>query len=790
MLMTSDMMILIHNVLLILLLSASGAFAVGAPDYLPDGPHPRIWLTSEEIARLNAKQAASDADVVALISWCDTHLNDAGYDAGDIGWNGQGSFNGYRLSGYNTYLINFALGYQILKDDNPSKATTYATYIRNIIIDGIRNGLKSGEENNGLIALRCGETADRTINTSEGTALSISTATYKLGYSSRNLASVAIAYDWIFSELSAADQTAIEEMLFRWFDWTIGVRSTYNNGVLSSGTRYHEDTAGDCTGSNVCTSYTGPAQKGYKYGNMGHNFAGGHAYLLSTIAVATYGEHTDAAGYLTKYKTLLENNIIPQLSDPLILAGGDSPEGWNYGGGYIYTLPGLYGYYTGTGDQSANFGFSGDLVGAMINRLGPNLLDVPMYGQWTGTPLGVNRLHPTLTFTGIEQRLYPASIWSGLGQYIVENITFSESVDLWVKALWKRSDISPINPNTAQLSSTIGGSELFTTRSSWTNAASTVFGAVRLEGKNYIGDHEGYDEGNIEVMRGADRIISPRNVASGVPNATGYSTIVFNSGNHHILNPSLSSLSIDRYKEGNSYSYVSGEISNAWKRQLQVTRANLFRRSVLHIRPGVFVVYDVTQANPAYSNIKEPYWQFYADPSSSGNVITVTKGASKGFVTELFPAGGSFTETNTDTGYYTVKYTPSVTQEYDQFLHVIEATDSAGSQTTTSLIAGTGGRGAKVGNTVAMFTDSQTGANISTLTYTADAITHYIADLPANSSIAVTKDSVAVSGSPFSSGSAGIIAFSAPGGSGEYQVSVAGAAPSGRRYRYLSISDD
>jgi hypothetical protein len=53
-------------VILVTMLLPSVCLGVGAPDYLPDGAHPRIFLTSSVISDLQAKVAANDADWLVL----------------------------------------------------------------------------------------------------------------------------------------------------------------------------------------------------------------------------------------------------------------------------------------------------------------------------------------------------------------------------------------------------------------------------------------------------------------------------------------------------------------------------------------------------------------------------------------------------------------------------------------------------------------------------------------------------------------------------------------------------
>lgn len=648
-------------------------FSVGPPNYLPDGVHPRIWLTTAELTKLNAKQSASAAEWTALESWCDTHLGDTGYDAGDVGW------QGYRGNGYMKYLLNFALAYQVLKDDNPTKALTYAQYVRDILVLGVYESMSSGDELNGLALVRCGEESDRTINAAENAALGLTYGTYKLGYSSRNIAAVPIAYDWIHEAgvLSAADKAALSEMMYRWFDWTRGVRSDFNDGVLVGTTRYYEDTAGDCSGNNNCTDNSGTTAYGYT--SVINNFGGGHIFMMTLVPVATYGDHADAASYLTASKSYLTNTVIADLGSDLKSSGGDSSEGWNYGSSFWSTLQGLYGHYTATGQDIFNgFDWPKELVEALLHRSQSDLKTVPIYGDWTGLPLGENRKYQALPFIGIGQRLYPSEEVMEAGQYLLDNTTLGGVTDEWVEALWYDGNFTATHPTVLPLAHRAIGTGFVTSRSSWTDAISTNHFSIRLEGK-LTNSHENYDEGTFTLTRGTDRLLAHKNMTG---DSVSTNSIVFNDTNHHAENPALSQPAIDRYENTAAYMYVSGDITNAWQRTWKTDGANLVRRSALHLRPGIVVLYDVTQSNPAVGNLKEWYTQYEADPTAAGDTITVTNGNSKAFVKTLYPAGGTYTKTTPSAGFWRVKYTPAVEQEYGQFLTVLEATSSSQGQMT------------------------------------------------------------------------------------------------------------
>ena len=179
-------------ILLIITMSPLSVCAVGSPNYLPDGPHPRIILNSDELSRLVGKRDAQNADYSDLITWCDGHIADEGYNVqpttlysptmikyGLANWDGNKSYNGYRMSGFSTHIYNYALAYQVLKQpgagQNLTKAAAYAARVRTLLVDGIASSLNVGEEANGLRAIRVSDVADTSLNASEITALQATT---------------------------------------------------------------------------------------------------------------------------------------------------------------------------------------------------------------------------------------------------------------------------------------------------------------------------------------------------------------------------------------------------------------------------------------------------------------------------------------------------------------------------------------------------------------------------------------------------------------------------------------
>jgi hypothetical protein len=239
------------------------------------------------------------------------------------------------------------------------------------------------------------------------------------------------------------------------------------------------------------------------------------------------------------------------------------------------------------------------------------------------------------------------------------------------------------------------------------------------------------------------------------------------------MNPSaeiFTTPAIDKKEEGGSYFYVSGDLTKAFTSGTNGRGlANYNRRTILHLRPNFFVVYDVTESNPsaaviAPTNAKAWYMQFEAVPTidTANNLVSITKGNSKLFTKTLYPTGGTYTDTDLSstentafsTVFHRVKYVPATPQRYDQFLTVLEATALTATQTSMEKILSTEGKmiGTYIKDatnpSVVMFSTDKNGLDATgNVTYTLSAIAgkspwHTIVHLPANTDYNVirTKD--------------------------------------------------
>lgn len=789
-------------VLIALILSSVQAIAVGPPDYIPNGPHPRIFLNASKIAELQAAQAANSTDWQTLSSWCEANKNITGYDA-PIGTSGFGNFPlgaGYRGDGWATHIINYSLAYKILNGIDQVKADEYASRAVLLATNMLR-GASVGEETNGLVIIRMTDVNDRTVNAAEATALQAQNPNLlamgsKNGYGIRNsVFAIAIAYDWLYEKLDATQKINFQSYIYRSIDWVNGKRSKYNNGVLYNNVRYYEDTDGPCTGTTdagetiSCTTVArtakDPYQFGFAYNDPGDNFWSGFflAGMLGTIA--TYGDNVDAAAYYSYVKgTWWEGMLKTRWADPMHYKGGDPSEGWNYGWGLFREIWALRALETATG-ESVFYGvdFPREAAQAYMHSTASNLTNMPPTGDWGSANRGKVGYSHIFNLTSLLQHLGD-SLAPVANRYLKEATyyatTNAASLPVWQKLIFNVSDTEePLS--TLPLYYASVGAGTISMRNSWENAADSIHAEFIMK-KDIPGmSHDNYDAGHFYIQRGDDVLF----LDSNGHEPYRHSTIYFGTkGQQAYSEVGAQSPALSRVKSDTNYLYFKGDLTRAYVRDSSISypgaitrHASNYIKSVLYIRPNIWIINDITQSGPQADSLAKTWYTQYPVNSTTGldvdldsRTITSTVGASKAWVKTLYPTNTTFT-VDTQPGYAAMGRVAEVTQtvkEYDQFLHVIEATGNTGTQTPASLIEGTGGRGALVGTTAAMFSNDPDGGSISDIAYTTNATTHYIADLPTSSNVEVFRGGVSLG--TFNTGSSGIVTFSATAGEATYTI--------------------
>ena len=757
-------------------------FGVSIPNVFgaPTASHPRIWLDSQTLVDLRAAEQANTADWVEFKTWLDSGLDSLGYDAGNPQWRVTGG-GGYRCSGYLQALTAYALGYQVLKNSNPTLAQQYGNYAVDILMS-IPSSFKVGEEDNGLFAIRVGENNDRTLNSSESVAVGVDHVGAKNGYSARNIGvGMALVYDWCYDLMDSTQRNTISDVLYRYVDWYAGRRSLFNNGVLASGTRYYEDTDGNCSGSDNCDGVSSNT-KGYHYDNVTGNFYSGNFLMTVLAGIATYGENANATTYYN-YADAMVSDFTQKADSIGYLQGGDPQESWQYASGFFRDLQGLYAFYTSGANSTIFDGLQwpNDVTTAHMHVTSGNLDKIHTYGTWTANPSGVIYQKFIMYQLGVMGRLNPAADINRKAAWFYDNATFLSNSrgDYWENFLWA----TPIDTITRL---PLDGNEpldylgmgvgLASFRETWQQGSDPVAGFVRLEGIE-VNDKEVEDEGGIYLTRGSDRLLSHKNMRKG---STHASSIVFNRLSHYGSNSCvLTESAIKRHSNSQAFFYVQGDITNAYdKCQYSNPYADLFQRTLLYIRPNIIVVRDVTSATASRGLVTESFANVEAQPVITGNSFSVDVGTSTMQVDYLFPPSSTSIAYDWGDGFYAVANTPTVEQKNNQFIQVI-GTGAIGSSPVSSSFFdnGAGIHGAYINNTtVVLFSDEVPAVDIHTATYTINATEHYITDLPINTNVIIKKDGSTIPGSPFNSGQGGVIHFTSTAGNANYSINANGSA--------------
>ena len=159
--------------------------AVGAPDYLPDGAHPRLYLSSSVMTDLTNLKNMNTTEWQILKNWCDGHIGD-------------NATSGYQGSEWAKYAKTYALCYRMTSTE--SYANESVIYLEALLDDNVSS-------NNGIIG------------DNNGGASSIETDS---GYTARIIGvAVPLTRDWLSgsSALTAGIKTRITARMDDWISW-------------------------------------------------------------------------------------------------------------------------------------------------------------------------------------------------------------------------------------------------------------------------------------------------------------------------------------------------------------------------------------------------------------------------------------------------------------------------------------------------------------------------------------------------------------------------------------------
>lgn len=753
------MNILLYTILILFSVAQVSAFAFGAPDYLPDASRPRVWITDASLVKLRAK----------------AHLDADGNSTGgtpETEWTKFiNAISPYRLNYagyYNPQAWHFALAYMLTRD------VEYANRAVELADAAIAN-MTDEISDSGLQAYRYA-------------------------------ADVALVYDWLYSTLTTAQKANYKAYMLNWLNliWNTS-NANYNAWAKEN------------------------PLNNYYWHHMG-----GTALIVSSL----YGDDSstlslDISG--VEYTSMMSfwNAKMLQAKTKLdiIGVGGGWQESHSYGQSAMEPMMWAFmAMKTASGKDWFN-----DLAFVKESALyllyaehNDASLNYAPFGDLTRDPKGSANQYSRIIRQFLSYALSGTSE-SEYMQYWSENFytTISYTSLVPFNFLLRDSAKNATNHRTANLPKgyTAPGVGFFSWRSSWTDANTPV---LMFNSGQQLESHQHPEHNAFTLWAYGDYLISDANLyeSSGIAQYGELSNTIFVNGVQQYL-PSTSAYSssfaegIVRSGYSDNYGYVKGDATSKYTSTERYDGSKLMDavyRSIIQTGKYTFI-YDKVSPKSATNNINY-FLHAKTNPSISGNVVTITNAGGKAFHTSVLPSGinivkGADSEIYSGcTGYY-FKVTPTVPSTNHFFLSIIEVAPSTkSSPDATALIEGSGVTGVEVGGTVALFSTTQN-ADIVSATYTTNATTHYIADLPISANVEVFRDGVSIG--TYNTGTAGIITFTAISGSADYtigypvaveptcsdgvqngsetEVDCGGTCPAcaqslGKRYRYLSITDN
>jgi hypothetical protein len=407
---------------------------------------------------------------------------------------------------------------------------------------------------------------------------------------------------------------------------------------------------------------------GYGYendGDLGNYFIRGY---LTGVMFTGYG--TDGANSRSAEFKLLADTCIKRTFGKLDskLPGGYGPQG-QYANGtandVLQTFT-IYQSLTGT-DLLSKLEWTSTIIPATIHGTKPDRTTFYDGGDWSDLP--------ATPLTGLVTAFLTYLPNHAMAPYARQFLTDIGPVDSFPGATKDyKADFPP-----AYLAKVSGP---MYARSDW--GTSAVW--VSLSAGEIIMDHQHYDQGHITIQRGADYLLVDGG-GYGDYTTDKHNTLMFDdrgAGNISTYPPGqgawgFESVSIKRFEQASGFVYGLADFTRSYA-QAHDGIANSVKaaiRSVLFIRPGVYIVHDRAQtANTAVKKIFN--CNFGNTPVQAGGVLTVTVGTSNLFLKSLEP-GSPAPVITAITGQPLAKsnYQEMLTgQTNNDFFHIFEAAAS------------------------------------------------------------------------------------------------------------------
>lgn len=588
--------------------------------------HPRVWLTPERLSGLRQRAGGGDASWTRLQGALDAHMGD-GYE--DLGY------------AQNNWMIQYALGYQVLQLSNPSQAQAYAgkaIELAQYVLDNV----PPIYEDSWL-------------------------------YFGDRAAGLAIVYDWCYDRLSPTQRGDLIDQMNAWVAEAFAMPPT----ILPDAYYMAEH-------------------------RPGNNRYYAHFYGRAIVGLATLGENEPLAQqYMDAVKQQSRYEILPfRLRYG---AGGGWSEGWNYfPGAMLHTFLVSDAYRTVYGvDAFRETPFPKEMIYFLLHATLPDLSHGTPEGDLWETQAQVADLHRAVMLVLVNE--YEGDLAARYGQYWLENSTtvvdahstpgeMYDPPNFFYDFVWGDPSRPTSSFDALARHYLARGTGLGFARSAWDAAATWV----SFTCGGFVTDHLHQGHGHVNLWRGEWLSVDGNYGATnyGYNHEACLHNVVTVNEQDVITGTNQASYSVARitHQEGNDlFDYVRGNLTPVMEffdgvvSGQYVQMADHYSREVLYLLPDTVVLLDrVRASDPAYFK----RWQLNVptQPVIDGTLITAVgaQGQSKLFVRSLLPQGAAISsvalsDINDWAGLqgWQVRVRPAAQQTDDLFLHVLYAADAA-----------------------------------------------------------------------------------------------------------------
>jgi len=380
------------------------------------------------------------------------------------------------------------------------------------------------------------------------------------------------------------------------------------------------------------------AESGYQREKPLSNYFTGYFLALSFAGMAVAGDDPRGDAMLAKAEALFEEKVAPRYRK--ILAGGDWPEGWQYGDGAVMAIA-MFVDGQKTARKKNRFPevpWLRDVVRHHAHAILPDGTTAYATGDWSARPTRM----PSRALDVLAMVLPDDDPAAAEARFLARELRDRRDDWSWIRLLADGPTEKVTNPRKGKLSYLAQGTGLFLARSDWGKQA--IFVSLQSGPSIEEADHQHADQGHFEIVRGYDPLLVSAAGYGGFATINHNSILVDDGGRSLDYSPNQgvfgSDSKIVRYVDNDDYVYAEADFADAyrpaklqWGKKRSVLRAE---RALVFLRPGTVVLYDrVGVDDPSF----QVTWAAHSlvAPSVSGSDFVVRKGESTLALKTLLP---------------------------------------------------------------------------------------------------------------------------------------------------------